>query len=199
MSSPLQTPAIVLLAAGGGRRFGASKQLAEFDGMPLARRCASAALATGASVSVVTGADGDAVRASLAGLPLALVHNPDWARGIGCSLACGVRALLAGRPPPPSILLHLADLPAVAAADLDRIIQAWHAAPDRVVVAGFAAGTGPPVLFPPRLFAALADLDGDRGARDLVLAEGGAAIVVPVAGAAWDIDTPDDLARFASG
>lgn len=187
-------PHILLLAAGGSRRFGSPKQLAAIGAVAMVRQCALAALATGAAVNVVIGAHAEAVSACLAGLPLALVHNPDWVGGIGGSIACGVRALLARPQAPDAIVLHLADLPAVTGADLDRIIDAGRTAPDRVVVAGFGAASGPPVLFPPRLFAALSALDGDRGARDLVAAEGAAAIVVPVAGAARDIDTPADLA-----
>jgi molybdenum cofactor cytidylyltransferase len=192
-------PDILLLAAGAGLRFGSAKQLAAIDGVAMVRHCALAALATGAAVTVITGAHCGSVAASLAGLPLARVHHPDWRRGIGSSIACGMRALQARRPTPCALLLHLADLPVVSTLDLDRMIAAWRAAPDRVVAAGFGAGTGPPVLFPPRLFAALATLDGDRGARDLVAAEAGAAILVPIAGAARDIDTPADLAALAPG
>lgn len=189
---------ILLLAAGAARRFGTAKQLAQVEGMAMVRHCATAALATGARVTVVTGAHADAVTASLAGLPLHLVHNGDWPRGIGSSIACGVRAVLAATAGPNGLLLHLADLPAVAEGDLLRLVQAWRAAPDRLVVAGFGTSLGPPCLFPPRLFSLLASLDGDRGARDLVVAEGSAAIVVPVAGAAADVDTPQDLAALES-
>jgi molybdenum cofactor cytidylyltransferase len=93
--------------------------------------------------------------------------------------------------------LHLADLPEVTGANLVRIIEAGRAAPDRVVLAGFAGASGPPGLFPARLFAALAALGGDRGARALVAAEGASVVVVPVAGAAGDVDTPADLAALA--
>jgi molybdenum cofactor cytidylyltransferase len=198
--TPVQPlPAIVLLAAGEGSRFGGAKQLAAVDGTAMARRCALAALATDAPVTVVTGACGEAVAASLAGLPLAVVYNPDWRRGIGRSIACGVRAVQQQSPAAPALLLHLADLPAVTSADLDRLIAAWRAAPDRVVVAAFGSASGPPALFPRRLFAALASLDGDRGARELVAAEGASVVRVPVAGAGFDVDTPSDLAALDRG
>lgn len=184
---------ILLLAAGGSRRFGGAKQLARIDGVPMVRHCALAALATGAPLTVVTGASAGAVAESLAGLALSLVHNRHWRRGIGSSIACGVRALLARQPAPAAVLLHLADLPDVTATDLDRLLARGRDAPSSVIVAGFAGGTGPPCLFPPRLAAALAGLDGDRGARELVAAQGEAVIVVPVAGAGRDVDTPADL------
>lgn len=189
---------ILLLAAGAGARFGAVKQLAPIAGVAMVRHCAAVALATGARVTVVTGAHADAVTSSLAGLPLETVHNEHWQRGIGASIACGVRALLAGTTAPAAVLLHLADLPAVGQGDLLRLVETWRAAPERLVVAGFGPALGPPCLFPPRLFAALARLDGDRGARELVLAEGGAAIVVPVAGAGHDVDTAQDLADLGA-
>ena len=99
-----------------------------FDGKPLVRHAAEAALAAGAApVIVVTGHQADEVEAALAGLAAALVRNPDYAEGCrprsrrasrrcpaerrprwSCSATCrGVdAALLDDRPPgrarPPS-------------------------------------------------------------------------------------------------
>jgi len=49
-------PVIVLLAAGEGRRFGGTKQLADIDGETMVHRAARTAIATGVELIVVTGA-----------------------------------------------------------------------------------------------------------------------------------------------
>ncbi len=55
---------------------------------------------------------------------------------------------------------------------------------------------GNPVLLPRALFAEVATLEGDTGARHLVEAEGPPVIDVEIGEAAFvDVDTPDAMAR----
>ena len=82
----------IILAAGQGARFRAaggegSKLLAPYHGKALVRHVAEAALAAHlGGVMIVTGADGDHVRAALADLPVSFVENEDYASGMGSSL-----------------------------------------------------------------------------------------------------------------
>jgi molybdenum cofactor cytidylyltransferase len=65
--------AIIVLAAGASRRFGSPKQLASWRDRPLVRFVAEEALATGATVLVVTGSANADVQAALEGLPVRVV------------------------------------------------------------------------------------------------------------------------------
>lgn len=197
MSAPL-APVGLLLAAGGARRYGAAK-LAEPlpDGTPLVRHAALALLAVCREVFVVLGGHRDAVTTALAGLPLTFVEHPDWARGLGSSIACGARAVLAAQPAA-DLLLMLADQPCVEAAALARIVAAGLAAPEAIVIADHGDTRGPPCRFPARLLPELARLDGDDGARPVVRAHAGAVLAVALPEAADDIDTPADRARIAA-
>ena len=59
---------------------GPNKLLARFDGKPLVRRMAEAALASKAApVIVVTGHRASEIAAALAGLDVRIVDNPDYA------------------------------------------------------------------------------------------------------------------------
>ena len=80
--------AAVLLAAGRSTRMGAvNKMLAEIGGKSLVRIAAEQALASRAQpVIVVTGHQREKVEAALKGLPLRLVHNPNFSEGLGTSL-----------------------------------------------------------------------------------------------------------------
>src|SRR5205085_4474109 len=86
--------AIVLAAGRSTRMSGANKLLAEIGGKSLVRIAAEQALASRAHpVIVVTGHQRDAVERALAGLDVRLVHNPDFADGLGTSLRAGIAAV----------------------------------------------------------------------------------------------------------
>ena len=78
----------ILLAAGSSQRLGQSKQLVEIDGQSLVVRQAGMLAGLGfAKVVVVTGAKQSEVTNLVEELPVSCVHNPEWAQGMGRSLA----------------------------------------------------------------------------------------------------------------
>ena len=192
----------IVLAAGLSQRFraagggGPSKLVALLGDEPLARRTVQAATASRARpVVVVTGHAKEEVEAALEGLAVVFAHNADFASGLASSLKTGVAALpknVAGA------LVLLADMPAVDASVLDRLIQPFEADPGALAVAPVHAGRrGNPVLLSRTLFAAIARLEGDEGARRLLREAGpGRVLEVAIEGEAtsFDVDTPDDLA-----
>ena len=86
-------------------------------------------------------------------------------------------------------------MPGVASADLDRLIEAFAGSGGKAVVRASHDGRrGNPVLLPRSLFAAVAHLEGDTGARHLVETEGVEVIDVEIgAGASVDVDTREAL------
>ena len=107
--------AAIVLAAGRSTRMGGpNKLLAEIGGRPLVRIAAEAALASRARpVIVVTGHQREQVEEALAGLPVRLVHNPDFADGLGTSLKAGIAAVPADAD---GAIVCLGDMPQVDAA-----------------------------------------------------------------------------------
>ena len=190
---------VVLLAAGRSSRMGGpNKLLALFDGEPLVRRATSQALASkAAGVVVVAGHQSDRIRAALSGLDAAIVDNPEFATGLSSSLKAGVAALPSDAA---GVLVVLGDMPGIASADLDKMIDAFRKSEGRSVVRAAHEGRrGNPVLLPRSLFGAIAQLEGDTGARHLVEAEGLDILDVEIGAAAFvDVDTPDAM-RVAGG
>ena len=92
-------------------------------------------------------------------------------------------------------MIVLGDMPGVASDDLDRLIDAFRkAGGNSVVRASHQGKRGNPVLLPRALFAAIAHLEGDTGARHLVEAEGLDVIDVETGeGASVDVDTREAL------
>ncbi|WP_266182867.1 nucleotidyltransferase family protein [Dyella humicola] len=191
MNSQGQRIAAVLLAAGNASRFGTAKQTLPIDGMPMVRRAAMAALDAGLSpVVVVIGAYADTVQPCLAGLPVQLTENPDWASGMGSSLGLGVRTAMAMGAMPHALLVLLADQPGIRAADLKRLVEAHATAPGRIQAAHFDGHLGPPCLFPRAYFDELASLRGPNGARRLLKRYSDRVDRHELPSAAFDIDTP---------
>ncbi len=191
--------AAVILAAGAGRRMGGpNKLLAEIAGVSLIRRVTEAAQVSRARrpVIVVSGHRREAILTALDGLEIAEVYNPDHASGLSTSLKAGIAALHAEAE---GALVLLADMPFVDAGTIDRIIDAFEASGRLAIVAPMHEGRrGNPVLWPRRHFPALMEIEGDKGARELLALH--AAEVIEVAagpGAAIDIDTPEALASFS--
>jgi molybdenum cofactor cytidylyltransferase len=183
----------VLLAAGGGSRFGGPVHkldavLDTDDGRALFDRALDTVVeADIGPVVVVTGAR------AVAHVPdgVVVVHNPDWARGqasslrLGLATATGLGAIAA--------VVGLADQPFVRA-------SAWRAvaASDAPIgVATYDGVRGHPV----RLHRDVWDLlptRGDEGARAVMRVHPDFVEPVPCAGSPADIDTMEDLQRWQS-
>jgi molybdenum cofactor cytidylyltransferase len=188
--------AAIVLAAGRSTRMGGpNKLVAELGGKPLVRIAAEQALASRAKpVIVVTGHQRGEVEAALAGLPVRLVHNPDFADGLGGSVKAGIAAVPASVD---GAVICLGDMPQVDAALIDRLIAAF--APERGALAAVPTidgKRGNPVLWSRRFFPELMAIEGDVGARNLIARYGEAVIEVPVSGkgAFTDVDTQETLA-----
>jgi molybdenum cofactor cytidylyltransferase len=187
--------AAVILAAGRSRRMrGPNKLLATFDGKPLVRRVAEAALASRARpVIVVTGHMRDEVEQALTALEVRFVHNPDFAEGLSASLGAGIAAVPDGCA---GALVTLADMPGITAAVLDALIESFDPGEGRAIVVPTAAGKrGNPVLWSRIFFPELMRVTGDTGARHLIEAHADAVHRLELGDAiAIDVDTPETLA-----
>ena len=187
--------AAVVLAAGRSTRMGAiNKMLAEIGGKPLVRIAVEQAIASRAKpVIVVTGHEREKVEATLKGLPVHLVHNPDFSEGLGSSLKAGIAAVPEEAD---AAIVCLGDMPQVDAALINRLIAAFD--PERgalVVVPSIEGRRGNPVVWSRRFFHDLMTIQGDVGARHLIGNYAEAVVEVPVAGEAalTDVDTPESL------
>ena len=182
----------VLLAAGEGSRLGIPKAVVELGGRRLADRGAQLLRDGGAApVLVVTGA----VRVTVPGA--VTVHNPDWATGMGSSLAAGLRALPADCA---AAVIALVDQPLIGAGAVQRLITAYRAGAE-VVVATYDGKPRNPVLLARGHWAGVLDAAvGDAGARPYLRAHPDLVTQVECAdtGRPDDVDTPEDLARLGS-
>ncbi|EJJ0548281.1 NTP transferase domain-containing protein [Cronobacter sakazakii] len=174
---PEAQPVIIILAAGKGERFRAGggttyKLEALLAGKPVLQHVLAAAQASG--------------------LPWHLVRPQGGTRGMGESIALGVKAT----PDAAGWLILPGDLPLITAASLQRVAQALNEKP--VVVPYYQQRHGHPVGFRREYFDSLTLLTGDEGAKAVVQAARACADVFSLAlndpGIVQDIDVPEDLA-----
>jgi molybdenum cofactor cytidylyltransferase len=160
----IERTAGIILAAGESTRFGAPKQLLDWHGKPFVRQVAETALhASLRPVVVVTGAHAPEVNAALNGLPVRVVHNPEFAQGQSTSIKKGVESLPSSTGA--SIFL-LADQPQIPV-DVILALKDAHARELPAILAPLVLDErrANPVLFDRAAFADLMQLTGDTGGR----------------------------------
>ncbi len=184
----------VLLAAGDSTRFGEpNKLLADVEGEPMVRRAAQSLVESRLErVVAVLGHEADRVAEALDGLALETVENPDYGAGQATSLEVGTRA--AREAGAAAACYALGDMPWVDPASVDALVDAYLADAGDPLAAAFEGRRGNPTLFDARHFAALEDVDGDVGGREILLREDRARLVeTGDPGVLRDVDEPDDL------
>ena len=100
---------------------------------------------------------------------------------MAASLRAGLAAVEARAD---AVVVLLADMPEVGAAEIDRLIAAFDPAEGREIVRAVSADGRPghPVLFGRRFFEDLRGLAGDQGARSILAAAADFVVEVPTAG-----------------
>jgi molybdenum cofactor cytidylyltransferase len=190
------TPAAgVILAAGKATRYGTAKQTLPWQDRTLAAHAVRTAIAAGLDpVIAVLGHEAETVEKSLAGLPVQIVFNPEYAAGQSTSLRKGMEALPARTG---AALFLLADQPLITAAILKKIVQAHRKTLAPACVPVFEERRGNPVLFDRALFGELTGLRGDTGGRALLEKYRAEIVEVPAGREVLlDIDTPADYAAL---
>jgi molybdenum cofactor cytidylyltransferase len=195
----------VLLAAGAGQRLGGRpKALLELGGVPLVMRQLIALSGAGIDeVAVVLGHHADAVEAAIGQFPITLVRNPSPDDGQASSVRVGLQAL---SPRLDAVIVALADQPSINSQDIVSLISAFRRRGDAMmVVPRIATEGGEPQPGNPVIFDAALREPWLSGAADLACRQWRREHPELVR---WfdtdnrryslDIDTPDDLVRFAA-
>lgn len=185
---------IVILAAGGSTRLGQPKQLIQLGGRPALHIVIANAMAiAGHAVTVVVGAHARDLTYLLSHTSASFVVNRHWEEGMGSSLRCGVNSLPGTCD---AALILLGDQVMVTTDDLKRLVSAWKTAGESVAAATYSRHVGVPAIFPRSCFPELLEVRGDQGARAVIERNQNRLVRVPMANAAVDLDTPEQLAEL---
>lgn len=163
-------------------------------GRPLVAYALDAARASGCSPVLLVISD---ARVADAVERVEIVRNDAPERGIASSLQCALRSL---EPvvDAPAVVVGLADQPLVRGEAYRRVAASYDDGA-RLAFATYAGRRANPVLIAREYWAEAMDLTGDEGARVLFRRHSESrAVPCDDAGAAADVDTPQDLADLES-
>jgi molybdenum cofactor cytidylyltransferase len=180
----------VILAAGASRRLGQPKQLLRLNPTIsetlLERAVRLAREADLSPVIVILGANHEAIAAATSLGDATTILNPDWPEGMASSIRLGLHTTLQLAPSAAGLLLMACDQPAVTATHLRALT-----ATGTLTASEYANRRGIPAYLPTSHWPSLATLQGDTGARNLLLR----AATIPLPHGDLDIDTPEDLGQ----
>jgi molybdenum cofactor cytidylyltransferase len=182
----------LILAAGEGRRFGATKQLAELRGRPLLEYAVESMLSVPSvwPVVVVLGHDADAVRAGTDLGDAQTVVCAEWHEGQAASLRCGIDAL----GPVDAAVVGLGDQPFITPQVIAMVLDfddRYHDAARPT----YGGVPGHPVALTRRLLDRADELEGDVGFRWLLEGQRVKRFEAGHLCDPADIDTREELAR----
>ena len=186
----------VILAAGEARRMGQPKQLMQLQGQSLVQRAVQTAKSVSHEVVVVTGSYADAVQEDLRKAAVSVIHNPEWASGMGSSIRTGVQQVVVKNLVPEAIIIMLCDQPLVSEKLLRQLIQIHHNTGKNLVASSYQNTVGVPALFGQALFPNLLTLDSKGGAKQIIHQHKEYMATVDFPGGAYDVDTPEDFERI---
>lgn len=191
--------AILLLAAGASSRMGQSKQLLSIDGEPLLLRTTKSALKSQAHTTVVVlGANAEKHEAVIQHLPVSIIVNEEWKKGMGSSLKSGLNHLISNHPDVKAILVIVCDQPLLTTVLLDKIISSYRETNKNIIASVYAEMPGVPALFDQSLFAQLLQLGDQQGAKKVILENSDLVHSIDWPEGEIDLDTSDDYLKFNS-
>ena len=187
---------LIILAAGSSSRLQQPKQLLPYNDTTLLQHSIDTALSTPvSSMMVVSGSPGSQVGISAADR-LETVTNAEWKQGMGSSISYGVSTFLARHPNTESLILMVCDQPFVSAALLSSLMETAIASHKEIVACSYGHTIGTPVLFRKKYFRMLCALQGDEGAKKIVMQHMDDVASIPFPEGEIDIDTMHDYEKL---
>ena len=154
----------MILAAGASSRFGSAKALAPWqNGTLLSTAITKGQFVSNKKVIVVLGGHAETIRPHV---KVATVFNLDWQKGIGASIAAGVRAVIERDQTADTILILPIDQPLVSIEHLQKLIASVSS--ERSVLTVENDVVGPPVAIARAHFSKALLLDSEKGMKSVL-------------------------------
>lgn len=188
----------IVMAAGQSTRMGVvNKLLAKVDGKTMISHTVEALHTSGAApIIVVTGHEAERIKEELKGFDVIFAHNSSYIDGLSTSLRTGIRNVPDDCN---AAIISLGDMPSVKSTHIKLLIEAYSADTGRSICAPTWNGErGNPVLWANRFFAEMEEIEGDVGAKQLIInnSELVYEVTMPDNGIMIDIDSPEMLTKI---
>lgn len=189
--------AAIVLAAGGSKRLGRTKQLEPWgDSNLLSYVVARTREFPVDEVWVVIGHDADRILEDTALDDVYVIENPEWEEGIASSLRVGLDALTRLSRCDQALIV-IGDQPDVSVKTVEELLRSHRKEGRPVTLPKYRYNWGNPVIVDRSLWARVMSLEGDEGAKRLWLAHPEWVNEVWFAETGpRDVDTEDDVAEL---
>lgn len=162
---------IIILAAGNASRYGGVKQLLHFNKKTLLQHVIDEAVESGAlPIVVVTGANADEIAESISENTVEVVVNENWKDGMASSILAGVKKAITINNDIENIIIAVSDQPFVTKQIFQQLYQKQLEGTRHIIASAYADTIGVPALFKQKYFDALMSLQGEEGAKKIIIA-----------------------------
>lgn len=197
---PTKTPrvSVLLLAAGKSERMGQNKLLMSCDGDTIIGRTLDNLMASqAAEIVVVLGSRAQDITQAIGQRDVALVLNPNYARGMSTSLITGLGMVSQQAR---FVMVALADQPFIATRTYDGLIEAALNTDKGLIAPVFRKKRGNPILIHAGYFPEIMRFSGDVGGRELLAQYPEDVLEVKVTdeGVVINVNTPEEYARHVA-
>jgi len=188
----------LLLAAGASTRMGQAKQLLPWKGQRLIRHAIQQIEEANLvrKIVVVLGANKELISPELLDLKIDTVYNPDWQEGMGTSIQTGIQYLVDDTNNWDGIMISLVDQPLVQAKHYVTLFHLWVDERQPIAAAQYQKVLGVPAIFDQSQFPKLLALQGQIGARKILMQSKGQVSSMEMPEAQFDLDTPEDYRKL---
>lgn len=189
---------VVILAAGESKRMGVPKQILPIFGVPMLKYLVDEVLDTEAHpVTVVVGANKTKIVPLLENIPIGIIDNPDWQKGMGSSIKMGLVGSYLITKGFDGLIFMTSDMPFVNAEVINKLIKTAREFPEKTIIASKYAGTlGIPVLYKKERFEDILDMKPEHGAKQFFNKYLDEIVTVDFDLGAIDLDTKEDYYNF---
>jgi molybdenum cofactor cytidylyltransferase len=142
-------------------------------------------------VVLIVGTHADEIRRQVDSMGVGVCYHPEWRKGMGSSIAAGIRYIESEFPKAGSVLISLCDQPFLGVSQIKILLAEHKAFPHLIVASAYESGPGAPAIFPREYWNSLKTLPADSGAKAYLRQHRNSVRVVEIGKATMDVDTPE--------
>ena len=185
---------IVVLAAGKSSRMGTPKQLLRIGKKTFIERVLeNAKELNSVDIICILGANAQDIKPFIPN-GVEVLYNENWTKGMGNSLAKGIGHL--NDDPIESVMILLADQPIIEVADLKKMLEMGSKYPHEIIASDYHGSLGVPAIFPKKHFPDLTQLEGNKGAKEMLMKLENQVHKYEHSSPIVDIDTQEEYLRY---
>ncbi len=193
----MNSTGIIVLAAGNSTRLGSAKQLLSYKNKTLLQNAIDEAEESGATpIVVITGSHNQEISASITTNIAEIVFNKNWKEGMASGITEGLKKVIALKNDIKNVIIAVCDQPYISSSLFQQLYQCKNKNGKHIIASAYAKTIGTPVLFTQKYFDSLMNLQGDEGAKKILLANKDDVATIDFPRGNIDIDTKMDYEQL---